>query len=75
MPQEEGIINVVLHKQTQKSDSGKFMPRGKYAILNMDAFLKLVVFRKAYEILITYIDFVPDEERVELDKKLKALGL
>jgi hypothetical protein len=74
MPQEDGILNVVLHKQTQKVN-GRFMARGKYAILNYEDFFKLVVYRKAYEAVLAYIDFVPDEERKELENTLKELGL
>lgn len=32
----------VLHKLTSKSKEGKFMPRGEYAILPMELFLKLL---------------------------------
>jgi hypothetical protein len=42
MPKEDGIINVVAHKQTQKNESGRFMGRGKYIIMNMDDFKSIV---------------------------------
>jgi hypothetical protein len=75
MPQEDGIINVVLHKQTAKSATGRFVVKGKYAIMNYDDFFKLVAFRKAFDLLQTVVDFVPDEERKELERDLEKLGL
>lgn len=35
-------IDVVLHKSTKKSESGRFLPQGKYAILNMTDFFNMV---------------------------------
>jgi len=35
-------INVVFHKLTEKSIGGKFMPKGEFAILNLDDFYKMV---------------------------------
>lgn len=74
MPQEDGIYNVVLHKQTANVN-GRFLAKGKYAILNYEDFFKLVAFRQAYEAVLAYVDFVPDEERKELETTLKDLGL
>lgn len=74
MPQEDGIINVVLHKQTEKVGD-RFMTRGKYAIMNYEDFFKFVIYRLGYEELMAYVDFVPDAERKELEKALKDLGL
>ena len=34
--------HVILHKATKKSEGGKFMTKGKYAILNYNLFLKLL---------------------------------
>lgn len=34
--------NVVLHKRTVKSEKGKFVTKGKYAIMEIDLFLKLL---------------------------------
>ena len=34
-------INVVFHKLTKKSESGRFLPVGEYAILNLDDFYKM----------------------------------
>ena len=35
-------VNVVFHKLTEKSVGGKFMPKGEFAILNLDDFYKMV---------------------------------
>ena len=42
MPTDRGVINVILHKQTGKTETGRFVPRGKYAILHMDDFMFLL---------------------------------
>lgn len=76
MPKEDGILNVVLHKQTAKSETaGRFMTKGKYAIMAYEDFFRLVKYRKAYEKLLEYVDFVPDKERKELERTLATLGL
>lgn len=74
MPQEDGIVNVVLHKQTEK-EGERFMTRGKYAIMSYENFFKLVALVEGYKALLDYVDFVPDTERKELEKTLKDLGL
>ena len=35
-------VNVVFHKLTEKSIGGKFMPKGEFAILNLDDFYKMI---------------------------------
>ena len=35
-------VNVVFHKLTEKSIGGKFMPKGEFAILNLDDFYKML---------------------------------
>jgi len=42
MPQLKDIMNVIIHKYTAKSEQGIFMPRGYFAILNMNDFIKLI---------------------------------
>lgn len=37
----EGIVNVVVHKKTEKAGT-KFMPKGKFAFLHLKDFLKMV---------------------------------
>ncbi len=71
---ENGTINVIAHKQTQRSGD-RFMTRGKFAIMNIEDFWKLVAYRRGYEILIQYFDSLTDEERVEADKQLKQVKL
>jgi hypothetical protein len=48
LPKEEGIMNVVLHKQTVKKN-GRFMPRGKYAIMNLEDWFAMVAKLRQYE--------------------------
>lgn len=38
----QGAIKVVLHKQTKKSEKGKFIETGRYAIMHMDDFMDLI---------------------------------
>ena len=35
-------VNVVFHKLTEKSIGGKFMPKGEFAILNLDDLYKMI---------------------------------
>lgn len=42
-------INVVLHKMTEKSQGGRFLPAGEFAILNSDDFEFMVERLLAYE--------------------------
>lgn len=45
LPIEEGVMNVVLHKQTEKKDS-RFFAKRLYAIMFMEDFLELVKLKK-----------------------------
>ncbi len=38
----KGALKVIFHKQTKKSEKGKFVETGRYAILYMDDFLDLI---------------------------------
>lgn len=42
LPQDGEEINIVIHKQTKKSESGRFMARGTYAIMMVDDFYDLI---------------------------------
>lgn len=72
-------INVVFHKQTEKNDSGRFMPKGEYAILSLDDFLKIVKARdsytKGYKLLEDHFDCIPEEFKEPLNEQLKELGI
>jgi len=48
MPQD-GKINVVLQRKTEKSKGGKFMEKGQYAALPMDHFIELLDFFLTYK--------------------------
>ena len=45
-------VNVVFHKLTEKSIGGRFMPKGEFAILNLDDFYKIVAQLKVCEELL-----------------------
>lgn len=48
MPEDRGVMNVILHKQTKKAPDGvKFMETGRFAIMQLDNFLDLV--KQIYE--------------------------
>ncbi len=54
MPTEEGVINVVMHKQTEKTEtSGRFLPKGKFAIMHMEDFEKLIKLFNKHGIVLT----------------------
>jgi hypothetical protein len=76
LPEIDGIINVIMHKQTRKVGT-RFMPVGKYAILNADDFMRLVAYRKGYEVLKRVVDHLPfgTETTDSLSKELKLFGL
>jgi hypothetical protein len=78
MPQGEEV-NVILHKQTEKSEKGRFITRGKYAILELNDFFKISGERhrlkRAFDEFVKYLDYIPDKEREELEAKLKELGV
>jgi len=38
----KGAIKVILHKQTKKSEKGKFVETGRYAVMHMDDFMDLI---------------------------------
>lgn len=43
LPKTPNVVNVVIHKQTEKTaKSGRFLPVGKYAILNLEDFMNIV---------------------------------
>ena len=41
MPKDKDVVNVIIHKYTVKSKEGKFMPRGHFAIMDMNDFLAM----------------------------------
>jgi hypothetical protein len=76
MPQDGEAMNVIMHKQTKKSASGRFMPVGKYAIMTVDDFMQLVRYRRGFEIMKAYflaLDF--RDQYPSLYEKLKEIGL
>jgi hypothetical protein len=38
----KGAVNVVFHRQTKRSDGGKFIESGRYACLHMNDFIDLI---------------------------------
>jgi hypothetical protein len=82
LPIVKNVINVIFHKQTKANDSGRFMTQGKFAILSLTDFYQMIKDRlrlnkleEGFKEMLKYIDFIPDEERRELDGKLSTLGL
>lgn len=53
MPTEDGVINIIFHKQTERSDTGRFVPRGKYVIMTMTDFEKLMKLYAKHNIFLT----------------------
>lgn len=50
MPQVDGIMNVVLNKQTKRAGT-RFRERGRYVIINRDDFQSMMKYRRGFEIL------------------------
>lgn len=83
IPVVKNVMNVVFHKQTKASEtSGRFITKGKYAILSLADFYEIIKERlrlsrleEGFKEVMKYIDFVPDKERKELETKLTTLGL
>jgi len=71
-------IPVVFHKQTEKVGN-RFMPRGKYACLDLYNFLKIFLhmycYKQGFKLLETYFDSIPDEDKKSVQSKLQKLGL
>lgn len=72
-------VNVVFHKLTEKSIGGKFMPKGEFAILNLDDFYTLFTeaenYKKGFDKLAEYFDCIPDADRKEASEYLTKIGL
>lgn len=70
--------NVIFHKQTKKVGN-RFMPLGEYAIAYLKDFLEIMSnlhkYQEAFELLNEYFDYIPDEEKEDVNKKLEELGL
>ena len=45
---EEGQINVIVNKKTEKSKAGRFVKKGEYALLNLEDFMYLVRMHKEF---------------------------
>lgn len=74
LPKIEGVINVIMHKQTERVGT-RFMPKGKFAILGSDDFFKLVAYKVGFELLMTYFDSLDTDEQVIVNKRLLEIGL
>lgn len=75
LPIVDNVINVIIHKQTQKVGT-RFMPVGTYAILPYDDFMKMVAWRKGYKILKEYADGNSSIfQAQDLSDQLKQIGL
>ncbi len=76
LPRIPGIINVVIHKQTQKVNS-RFMPVGTYAILPQEDFMKMVQYRLGFEYLMEQVQYLEQDPEyiAEVKTHLTNLGL
>lgn len=78
LPKNEGIVNVLVHKQTEKAVT-RFITRDKFAILYLADFLTMVElldkYKKGYTLLSDYFDSIPDDEKPAIHKQLQTLGL
>jgi len=74
MPSDDGIPNVVMHKQTERVKS-KFVTRDKFAIMYYDDFFKFVAYRRGFEIMIKYWDALTKEDQELVSTQLKEIGL
>jgi len=57
---------------------GQVRPNGKCYIIGMYKLLEqddLIDYKGGYQILMEYFDSIADEEKIEVDKRLSALGL
>ncbi len=73
-------INVIFHKHTKREKNGtRFMTKGDYAILYRTDFMSMVASIKniteAFLLLNDYFDFIPEDEKEEVNNKLKQLGV
>jgi hypothetical protein len=50
LPRINGIINAIIHKSTSKVGD-RFIKQGEYAILPLEDFMKMVAWRRGYEML------------------------
>lgn len=78
MPNEDGILDVVFHNQTEKKGT-RFIRRGRYALLGLGQFLpflkNVVKYKKGFDLMFTYFDSISDEEQVKVYKQLKQLDI
>lgn len=78
IPKVNGVVNMIWHKQT-KQVNGRFMPRGEFACLYLEDLVGLLEQRdslkKGFDMLHEYWDCIPDEDKIEVNDKLKELKL
>ena len=78
LPNDIGIPNVIFHKATKKVGT-RFLPKGYYAFLDLKDFLTIIEsnekHKKAYQLLNSYFDYIPEDEKIKVDKLLKQLKL
>jgi hypothetical protein len=78
LPNNPNIINVIFHKRTYKAGE-RFLPRGQYAFLKLEDFVSMMKnvkrYKEAFDLLNTYFDAIPDEDKPKVNKALKLLDL
>lgn len=76
MPQDGPEINVIMHKQTERSGN-RFVTRDRFAIMKYDDFFKFAAWRLGYELLMEiYGDELASDPMLESTReRFKQLGL
>ena len=72
-------LNVVLHNQTVKSDGGRFITKGQFALMDKSSFYTMVSqierLKAGFAILNNYFDCIPPEDQEQINQSLAELGL
>lgn len=79
MPVEPGIMNVIFHKYTSKTEfktgGSNFRTVGEFAICRAVDFMELIRHKEAYRILFNYYEFLPEIQQKEIQDKFIEKGL
>jgi len=71
-------INVVFHRQTERTEQKNrtiFKTKDDFAILYLNDFMDMMKMCEAFKVQNDYMEFVPDDEKVRLEERLKEIGV
>lgn len=71
MPNEPGVINVIAHKQTKRSNS-RFVVTGKYAVMSLDDFYTLIKIATKEGILTPELVSIYDNDTASVETSSKG---